>query len=484
MIASYTNEIKDRFFDLEDKELFEIWEKIENTPEDETAERWKEKLEEIAREYSFSSRFALMRIIYSRAYDCDLGMADTENIFQIYGKEKTYTFSKLTIEHAEELSKEEIKQYRELLVEMAMDQADVDESVVSPLIDKALKFKKSSGLTREEALRLGHMLGFNLREMAWFLRRVFDYEDGFRFHVSNDLIEAYCFSAKESWKTAEEIKKIYREKTQRTEKEEEEYRSENWTQEIGDTLESLIEKWKINPETQEESFLQWLEEQRPYLDKPSRTTRAIYRNIAVYIYKISEEKIEIPDIPEFIKNIRNACSMNENDETRKCLWQGEKISDETCKKISDSILEKNKKLYTSASNRVKAWRTVTATRTGIPKLMVMAGKPDADKNRISDLLRGECQVEKGDMLHLLWYGFCLCWLKNPIREKDSSLFYNIADFIETAEDVLEAALLPEFYPPHLMERSMLMSMVVSSMDGTGEPAFAYAELCESLIKKK
>ena len=94
MIASYTNEIKDRFFDLEDKELFEIWEKIENTPEDETAERWKEKLEEIAREYSFSSRFALMRIIYSRAYDCELGMADTENIFQIYGKEKTLVLIK------------------------------------------------------------------------------------------------------------------------------------------------------------------------------------------------------------------------------------------------------------------------------------------------------------------------------------------------------------------------------------------------------
>ena len=83
---------------------------------------------------------------------------------------------------------------------------------------------------------------------------------------------------------------------------------------------------------------------------------------------------------------------------------------------------------------------------------------------------------------MVW--FCLCWMEYAVAKEGSALFNSLADFTETAEYVLDAALLPAFYPPHLMERSMLLSIVVSCADGTGEPAFAYAELCESLIARR
>ena len=96
---------------------------------------------------------------------------------------------------------------------------------------------------------------------------------------------------------------------------------------------------------------------------------------------------------------------------------------------------------------------------------------------------GEEQIEKGDMLHLLWYGFNLCWDREPIQNDMFELQCSLADFIETAEYVLDAALLPAFYPPHIMEQSMMLS-IISSVEDTGIPAYNYAELCESLIKPR
>ena len=150
--------------------------------------------------------------------------------------------------------------------------------------------------------------------------------------------------------------------------------------------------------------------------------------------------------------------------------------------IAAELLESNKNLYTSAPDRAKAWRTVSSDANGLPRL-IMAGRRDATRSRVQDLLMGEEQVEKGDMLHLLWYGFNLCWDREPIQNDMFELQCSLADFIETAEYVLDAALLPAFYPPHIMEQSMMLS-IISSVEDTGIPAYNYAELCESLIKPR
>lgn len=477
MQISYTNDVKDSFLDLEDRDLLDIWQKIENTPEDETAAEWKKKLEQLAREYSFSSRFALMRIFYARANGSEPGTAAAAESFQVQGREKTYTFSGLSMEYAETLPRKELSQYEELLLETASSQEDSDEEENQYLIKKALKMKGKSSLSREEAFRLGHILDFSLQEMSWFLLRVFDFEAGFRFNVSNDLIEAYCFLTGGSGKTAERIKERYAQIRKEADSPQVDARPEDWTQKLGESLERQVQKWNVREETREDKFLQWLEVRAPYLDQPSRTAAAIYRNLAVYADRIGEGEIETPTISEFIDIVRDFCSGKNAGETVERLFEGGSISKGRCKKMSGRILKKNKELYTSASAMKKAWRTVTVTKTGIPRISTSG-------ERMCGLLTGEILMEKGDMLHLLWYGFCLCWMKYPITEDASDLFNNLADFLDTARLVLDAALLPEFYPPHLMERSMLLAIVTSCMDGTGEPAFAYAEICESLIDSR
>ena len=158
------------------------------------------------------------------------------------------------------------------------------------------------------------------------------------------------------------------------------------------------------------------------------------------------------------------------------------MDEKTCRTLSAALLESNKNLYTSAPDRAKAWRTVSSDANGLPRL-IMAGRPDASRSRVQDLLAGEEQVEKGDMLHLLWYGFNLCWGEDPIRNDMFELQCSLADFLECAETVLDAALLPPFYPPHIMEQSMMLS-IICSVEDTGVPAYNYAELCESLIRPR
>ena len=486
MLGNYTNEINDWFFDLEDRDLADIWDRIENTPEEETAEQWRRKLEELARTYSLSSRFALMRLIRVRAAGCHPGAADTEESFVVQGAKRAYSFSKVTMEYAERMPRGELSRYRELLLELASRREGFQEDRDRSLIEKALRIgARTAALSREEAFRLGHLLGFRLQEMSWFLLRVFDCEDGFRCNMSGDLIEAYCFLTGEGPESAEQLKGWYASMAGQLEKAGEEERPEQWTRKTGSSLKALVKAWEERAEGRQEAFCQWLERQAPYLDRPSRTAADIYRNLAAYVWRLGEGKGEIPEIPQFADEVRRLCGGGLSGEARELLMEEGRLSRAACEKAGVQILKRYKDLFTSAGDFQKAWRAVTATEKGKPRLLLLAGRAQEEGGgRICQLMQGEIQVEKHDMLHLLWYGFCLCWMEYAVTKEGSALFNSLADFTETAEYVLDAALLPAFYPPHLMERSMLLSIVVSCADGTGEPAFAYAELCESLIARR
>lgn len=517
MFDNYTRAANDRCFDITDEDILRIWKIIENTSEDESAENWRIKITNLSYEYSLSSRFALMRIIYSRLNDCLPSEAETNEEFKIKTRKGTYVFPKLTMEYAKEIPKEELTVYEELLCEVASEQKDANRSADKYLIAKALKIEDSAVetalemissdvrknskefrkiqskikkesktiLSREEAFKLGHILGFNFQEMVWFLLRVFDFEDGFRYNISNDLIEAYGFMTKSSWKKVSEIKQCYIDLSKNTIKAGINEKSTDWTEIVRTSLRKLVEKWIAEPELMDKKFLNWMKKQAPYLDLPSKTATTIYRSLANYIYNISIKKIDTPDISSYICKVEDICNgtYQFSEGKSQLMFDREYVSERKCKMISAEILEKNKVLYTSAPDRAKAWRTVSSNKNGMPKL-IMAGCPDAGRSRVKDLLMGEYQVEKGDLLHLLWFGFNLCWNEFPISQDANSLFNNLADFIETAEIILDAALLPAFYPPHLMEQSMMLSIIVACADETGVPAFAYAELCESLIRAR
>ncbi len=504
MTDSYTRMVNDWCFDLVDDDIAAIWEDIENTPEDTDAEKWRKKLTKIANEHSFSSRFALMRILCGRAGGTAAGFA------MVVGGQALW-FADISLEHAEALSEDELRQYEAALGELASRQKSTDRAADNALICRAfrdeagylkitlpaempqdekaqkallaqMKKEASQPLSRQEAMRLGHILSFSLGEMSWFLLRVFEFEDGFRYNRSEDLIEAYGFLAHKSWRDVERLKQEFAAaRPPRKKGAEAESRPAGWTQAAEDSLPRLVELWAKEEKGSDACFLDWMAKRASRLDLPSRTTRRIYQDLAVYICGILSKNMQSPDTAGLAIMIRDFCEDEEQyaAERMAALYRDGKISPAQCRDVGAAILEANKELFTAAADRAKAWRTVMASGTGRPKL-IMAGRPDAKRSRVQDLLQGDADIEKGDMLHLVWFAFCLCWIKNPI-EDENDLFNSLADFTETAEYILDKALLPSFYPPHMMEQSMMLSIVGALDEGTGEPADVYARICESLI---
>ncbi|MCD8121001.1 MAG: hypothetical protein LUE65_02025 [Clostridiales bacterium] len=510
MFENYTSAMNNRCFDFIDDGLAAMWDQIENMPESSTPQGWRQVLADISAEYTHSSRFALMRILCCRATGLSLNSTQLPSEFTLPISGQIHSFHNISMRHAEVLTQEELEQYRDAFLEIASLQEDADPDVSQLLIARALRdtdtafalsmeqlsedqkkdrklLKRESRtlLSRDEALRLGHILDFSLNEMQWFLLRVFDYEDGFRYHISDDLIEAYGFLTKASWQSVSRLKLSYHELSAHILKQSrDDYATA--TRNIGASLPGLAMSWASRPDDRDTLFMNWMINQAPYLDLPSRTTLRIYRSLAVYTCQFLTEDQKMPDPDHFIRLIKQeiCCHSEESEQKiREFLYDGDSVSNQKCSQVSSALLEKNKALFTSAHDASKAWRTISATDDGRPRL-IMAGRPDAGRNRVKNLLIGKEDIEKGDMLHLLWFAFNLCWLKYPLATDDpSGLFNCLADFTETCEFVLDQALLPAFYPPHLMEQSMMLSIVASVDEScdTGVPADAYAEICELLI---
>ncbi|MCD8369396.1 MAG: hypothetical protein LUC94_03490 [Clostridiales bacterium] len=518
MFENYTRVINNRCFDFIDDTLGSIWEQIENMAENSTPQTWKQVLTGISAEYAYSSRFALMRILCSRATGIPLNSTQLpfEFTFRISGQ--SYSFHDISMHHAETLTQEELILYQAAFLNIALHQEDVDLNHCRLLIARAfrdadtafslsveqqdenqktdkkklnealkrLKRETRTLLSRNEALNLGHSLCLSLNEMQWFLLRVFDYEDGFRFLVSDDLIEAYGFLTGASSQSVSRLKLNYHALAAHIPVQSRDAYTVI-TRNIGTSLPRLVMSWSsVFPHDRDILFMNWMIEQAPYLDQPSRTTTMIYRSLSIYACQILTEEIGTPDLDAFVRFIKKSICVHSSENERlirEFLYDGSSVSNQKCGHISTTLLEKNKALFTSAHDAAKAWRTISSTDDGHPRL-IMAGRPDAGRNRVKQLLTGKEDIEKGDLLHLLWFTFNLCWIKHPLACDDPvSLFNCLADFTETCEFVLDRALLPAFYPPHLIEQSMMLSIAASVDEScdTGVPADAYAEICEQLI---
>lgn len=599
MIENYTRAANSRCFDLIDADLSAIWEDIENTPEGTSSERWRMKLDRIAREYVLSSRFALMRIVCARACGCSPSDSESQPGFAVrLDGGRTYSFESLhqylrqselldmleqfaageeqqqlklmdelcryeqdpdfqTLinpegiqwkkmlysllsdadderEETEKLRRlaepvrkrvsdvleEEREKYLTVLLDIAQRQADaeINRTEAEILCRRAMRdvnglarlylsqpgaedtgkqstekkkaakaAKRAAGdcgrlLTREEALKLGHFLDFTLEEMSWFLLRVFDYEDGFRFNASGDLIEAYGFLTGSSWQTVRGWQSAYQKMARSIPKADgDALRTLDWTQSMEDSLPRLAEKWARTPDRCEQYFMDWLRAQAPFLDLPSRTATQIYRALAVCAYRLIRDEIDIPDSTALCDRMKDLCRGKYETDTETALFEHGVISSAKCQSVSGVLLKENKEQFTFEPDAAKAWRTITTNEKGQPRL-TMAGRPDAGRTRMPQLLHGALQVEKGDMLYLLWFVFSLYWLEHPVSDV-SEMYNSLADYCEAAETVLDAARLPGFYPPHMLEQSMMLSIVLSNTE-TGNPADIYAEVCESLIKPR
>ena len=495
MMVNYTSDASERIEDLVESEISEIWADIETLSGGDDAKKWEAKLESIAREYLLSSRFALLRILGSRK--------DTQDL------PKDFSPEDLTLEYAADLSPEAHMEWMNSLIKIAGPSPEEDpdlhqrilsrawhdeesanavllHSLPKSVTDDPRKLKKQldkiekdskkryrAPITREEALQLGHILNFSLSEMQWYLLRVVDIGEGLRMNRSEDLIEAYCFLTGSSCLHAQTLRQEYARLSQGIEKRDDDARSRNWTQQTAGGLLEQLEEWKLYPEKQDRNFLAWLTAQAPGLDIPSRTARRVYRNLAVYAYLK-----EFPEEEELLDELLDLCDLTEeSSQTLEQLYRDGQISPELCSQVAEYLYWENKTISDpGVKDNTQTWSVITLRKDRT--LSSSYGAVNSSRTRIQSLLMGTEEVEKSDLLYLLWYTFNLTW--GDSFTTDSGILYNrIFDLKDAATGLLEAALLPPFYPPHLLEQSMLLSIVYAGKTGD-DPSAVYGALLQSI----
>lgn len=502
MAEEYTKEVLNNIFGLLESDTAQIEADMAQLSETASADLWKKELTKIAQDYSFSSRFALMRIIYNRARASGLVDAKAPEIptatskFKVTISGKTLEFQDFSLAHAETLTRKECNQYVTYLMSQAALQEDSDSEIDEYLISRAWYGAKRGlftpqaftldendaekhkvPLTREEALYLGHTLQFSLNEMQWYLLRVFDFDDGLRFNKANDLIEAYGFMTNASWLHVRELKKKYTKICNSIEKDENQVPYFEHTSALLESLPMKFGEWKHFPETMDQNFLEWMRALSPRLDIPSRTATRIYRNLAAYALDLADGKELTPEDDDFVDQLQSISKdTEESQSTHRLLYKNGIISPEYCSKAAKKLLFENKLISDSIQDdSSKAWHVPTTLSNGKP---TPTGEINSCRTQVEDILAGRTQAEKSDMLYLLWFTFNIVW-QGADKPDANAICCRILNFKDAAEDVLKEALLPTFYPPHLMEQTMLLSIVNGGKSDI-EPSAVYEYALESL----
>ena len=513
MFDGYTAGIGEAVLDLLDGDISQIWSDIQSTPEDTSADLWKKKLQKIARDYSFSSRFALMRLLFHRA-----GGEDPAAGFEAAVGDTLYRFADISLEHAQSMTSEEHLRYLALLTELAERQTDCVPEVSCRIIRRAWLDRESANLleesllpenirqdekalqkarktiakenkqayksliSRREALLLGHVLDFSLEEMSWFLLRVLDTEDSFSFNRSEDIIEAYGFLTGASWQHVQHLKEQVSTCCSGISKIDNDLRNNNWTRAAAFSLTENVSRWKYHPDSMDRNFLEWMKTQAPGLDLPSRTACRIYRNLAVFAYGLITGEQVIPEEADFMGSILGLCEDDrENDRVICHLYRDGSVCADCCKTVADILLLENKIQSASIqADNAKAWHILTTLNDGT--ISTAGGIINKSRTRIRDILGGTVQPEKGDMLYLLWFIANMVWQCSG--EPDPHMLCNrILDFMDISKQVLESALLSEFYPAHLMEQSMLLSILYAGKEDL-DSSVVYEYIMHSLTASR
>lgn len=456
MIDNYTREANERCFKLAQSDVDEVFRDIAATDADTDADRWKKKLNRIAAEYVFSARFALIRLLDGNA-------------------------AQMNAQDAAQMDAQGLYELEDRLLSRAGGAASsrgeaFDEASCRDLIRRALmtEEKRRTLLTREEAMRLLHDLGVSLEEASWFLLRVFDFDDGFCYNRSGDLIDAYCFLTNGSARRAQELSAQYEARTQGTEKSAQEEKQADWTRGASESLPDLCCAWPADK--RDESFLNWLCERAPLLDIPSQSALTVFRNLVTAA--ANPAKIDWQGEDD-LTGLALALTYD-GEETPLCrasLYAGGVLSEEKCAEVAERLLLDNQTVSHSAQpDRAKAYHVITTQKNGT--ISIAAGV-NAQRSRVFDLLTGRENVQKSDVLYAVWFLANFCWdgeMCAPDRTR------RLQELINAASVCLDCAMLPPFYPPHLMEQSMMLAVI--SSDAGSDPAVAYETICSAVPAKR
>lgn len=510
----YTRQIIDFYYDFDDnydyKTLNKINATIDELSEHASPRQFKERTEQIRDEYFCSARRFLME------YVKNLSVLNGDGSYTLTYKENVYHFSGSGMDAARNLSKEERDQYIALLTDMAMDHNETDRSKEMyawwrKLFRIAMLWNKNPRLlTKEEGLLICHGLQFSLKQANDFLVRVLE-NDSFNYCSSDDIIEIFCFLHDDAnnWHMAQLLKNEYQEKASAIPKLSADDKPQAGTRLLLDSLPANIQKWEQNKENcpVEDAFMEWLLRHAEKMDLVSKTSYEMYRNLSCMAYKIivdldkdtiidqDENSISNPDKNNFSDHKRDYTYLfNAEEELSIQINDFLQDNQEAISQISSqvSIYDIQRKLLTYMihefdNRRIhnpkeywRAWRYITVGSDGNLTTQKIG-------NRMIALLSGTEFVQKADLLVLIWVICHIHWSNSSITNPKSIFNDRIQDFLNFSEDALSDAMLPEFYAPHLLEQTMLMSICHicdDSLEESLEPLEIYQEMCEAYTPRR
>lgn len=200
---------------------------------------------------------------------------------------------------------------------------------------------------------------------------------------------------------------------------------------------------------------------------PSRTACRVYRNLAVLAYDLSEENVSPAEADELLHSLYR--QTRESEENQYTLYdENGRLSRMLCTEVAGILLQKNLEQAEAVDpDRAKAWGVISMNSTG--NISSAAGTTESNKQghkrsqRIADILMGEVWVEKSDLMFLIWFTSNLIWDSQPRLSQPQEVKARLEDFMAYSNAWLAAALLQPFYPPHLLEQSMLIAICMAQL---------------------
>ena len=494
MERNYTEAVRDGFFDLIEKDTVEIWENLDRSVAMIKSGKWKEYYSEVVAKYRFSSRFAIMRVLFEKATGLSPSKTDEQALAKGFSVAGIGNFSNITIKHAKEMADAEVDLYRKLLLRRVEENnPDFIQEAIG-LVSGVLELPSAGAkckLTRDELIRLGHMVDFTLEDMQFILLRVLgDNEAGFRYSASTDIIDIYGFLTRSTSAQVDELKVWYDQNAAKIKKVEYADKPVQFTQDIANSLEHIFSQW--SPENQVAEFQSWLLKNAPYLDLKSKTARKVYINLAAYAYILTtkspvnlsntiwENLYEITggNLYKDIEKISQTPAYHEY--AQQLFFNESKPDAEKCESIAKKLIYENAEyagdFHTHDSNSELLYHVLHVESGKVTS----RGKLNKNsKNRIRDILMDKVAPEKSDLLYLLWFAANSQWIGTVSTAEETVTFMD--DFLAAAACVLEAALLPEFYPPNILEETLMLALVLGDKDTT--PAMIYESICRTFTDK-
>lgn len=486
MERNYTEAIRDGFFDLIEKDTVEIWENLDRSVAMIKSGKWKEHYSEVVAKYRFSSRFAIMRVLFEKATGLSPSKTDEQALAKGFSVAGIGNFSNVTIKHAKEMTDAEVDLYRKLLLRRVEENNPdfIQEAIglVSGILELPAAGVKCK-LTRDEIIRLGHMVDFSLEDMQFILLRVLgDNEAGFRYSASTDIIDIYGFLTRSTLAQVDELKVWYDQNAAKIKKVEYADKPVQFTQDIANSFEQIFSSW--SPENRVAEFQSWLLKNAPYLDLKSKTARKVYINLATYAYILTKKSLsDMSDIIgenlyEDVEKISQIPACHEY--AQQFFFNGSKPDAKKCESIAEELIYENAEyagdFHTHDSNSELLYHV----------LYVENGKATSrgrlnknSKNRIRDILMDKVAPEKSDLLYLLWFAANSQWIGTVSTAEEKVTFMD--DFLASAACILDAALLPEFYPPNILEETLMLALVLGDENTT--PAMIYESICSTFTDK-